>query len=270
MTAALAHHALGERKARPILFSDAMVRAILEGKKTQTRRLVRWRPYREGQQVDYAFSGLEAGYYHGGVPSSGWVLRSRGYGSCWNDRTKPEFCPFGDAGDLLWVREAWAPCDHMTSISGSVLDDPNDIAYRADLSALIWQGEGKRSPADTRTWGWKNFKWRPSIYLPRWASRITLEVTQVRVQRLHEITGEDAIAEGLACLTKDGQTFKYGIADRDGAPGNDDLGWHWREWNVDPRAAYARLWNQINGDRYVARWDANPWVWAISFRRVQP
>ena len=102
--------------------------------------------------------------------------------------------------------------------------------------------------------------------MPRWASRITLEITGIRVERLLEISEEDAKAEGLSAITKDGTLIKYGIADRDGLPGNDDHGWHWQEFERDPRNAYHKLWEQINGAGSAV---ANPWVWVIEFKRVE-
>ena len=106
------------------------------------------------------------------------------------------------------------------------------------------------------------------IHMPRWASRITLEVTGIRVERLQEISELDAITEGLTALTKDGgRTIKHGIPDRDGLPGNDNYGWHWSEWEKDSRVAYRKLWESINGP---GSWDANPWVWVIEFRRINP
>ncbi|MDO4705741.1 MAG: hypothetical protein Q4A98_05985 [Comamonadaceae bacterium] len=102
--------------------------------------------------------------------------------------------------------------------------------------------------------------------MPRWASRILLEVTGVRVQRLQDISEEEAIAEGLKTLSKDGgRTWKSGLPDRDGLPDGD--GWPWREWEKDPRRAYKRLWEFIHGPK---SWDQNPWVWVIEFRRVEP
>lgn len=102
--------------------------------------------------------------------------------------------------------------------------------------------------------------------MPRWASRITLEIVAVRVERLNEISEPDAKAEGLKALSKDGTLVKYGIPDRDGLPGNDDYGWHWKEWERDPRQSFRRLWESLNGP---GSWDANPWVWVIEFRRVE-
>jgi len=146
--------------------------------------------------------------------------------------------PYGKPGDRLWVRETWAP-DF----------EPYEFIYRADDGMFA-------------------SRWRPSIHMPRWASRITLEVESVRVERLQDISEEDAIAEGIQANSKDGGiTVKYGISDRDGWPGNDDHGWHWHEWCKTPREAYLKLWEKINGPGSV---QANPWVWVVTFKRIKP
>lgn len=158
---------------RPILFSAPMVRALLAGTKTQTRRVAT--PRRSIEPMT-------------------------------------DECPYGQPGDRLWVRETWS----AHSAGGFM------YAASWDAHALIGHP-----------------KWRPSIHMPRAASRITLEVTGVRVERLQEITRGDAMAEGCPFPNM--------------AAGHDP-----REW-------YAKLWNDINGP---GSWDANPWVWAITFRRV--
>lgn len=104
--------------------------------------------------------------------------------------------------------------------------------------------------------------------MPRWASRITLEVTGVRIERLQGITEDDAKAEGLSTVTKDGKLWKWGIPDRDGLPGGCDVGWPWTQWDADPCAAFRRLWDGIYQDDKA--WDANPWVWVTEFRMVSP
>jgi len=169
-------------------------------------------------------------------------------------------CPYGVPGDRLWVRETYA------------LSPTWEKSRPAEIPALV----GDRSPVwcaatvgdEPSRWGERG-KWRPSIHMPRWASRITLEVTGVRVERLQDITEADAHAEGLACLTKDGgHTYKYGIPDRDDWPGNDDHGWHWRDWELCPRQAFRRLWDSANEER--RSWASNPWVWAIELKRMAP
>ncbi len=174
---------------RPILFSGAMVRAILEGRKAQTRRILR----RERQYGPFAF----------------------------DDPRVARYCPYGQPGDRLWVRETWhlwGPPEHQT------------LAFRADC-------------ADA-----ENYTWRPSIFMPRWASRITLEITDVRVERVQAISHVDAIAEGAI----------------DAELGAGDL--------ISGSYAvtnYAVLWDGINAKRGYS-WSSNPWVWVLTFTRVQP
>lgn len=207
-------------KERPINFNDEMVRAILEGRKTQTRRIVNPQP-----KVIHAL--------HGDASITTNQIFRRG-----DNRVH---CPSGQVGDRLWVRECFGACNSYVP----------HIFYRAD-------GEAPNP----------EFKWKPSIHMPRRASRITLEITSVRVERLQDISEDDAQAEGLEALTKDGgRTVKYGIPDRDGLPGDDDIGWSWCDWSYDPREAFAKLWSLINGPD---SWDSNPWVWVIEFKQVTP
>lgn len=197
-------------KERPILFSAPMVRAILAGTKTQTRRVVKPQPRR----VD------------GGVPF--------GDGPAWAHAEPGSAmirCPYGQRGDRLWVRETWAP-----------------EQYDADATTIAQIEASVRMPAYAADFsGQPAYKWRPSIHMPRWASRITLEVTGVRVERLQDISEADAIAEGIV-------RAPYGW-------------WSGREGSSSPTAigAYALLWEQINGP---GSWDANPWVWVVEFRRL--
>lgn len=212
---------------RPILFSAPMVRALLAGTKTQTRRLIKptsqtdgftmYPQYLNGERIgsssDPSFYDLSEfavdpsnGLYNSGAP----------------------YCP----GDRLWVREAWAPLSALTHNDPGVQALADRGFYRADGGTV--DGEISR--------------WRPGIHMPRWASRLTLTVTEVRVQRLQEISKEDAIAEGIV---QHGRF--YGLADAD-----------WDDAVLDPREAYGALWNSINAKR--APWDSNPWVCAITFK----
>lgn len=156
-------------------------------------------------------------------------------------------CPYGVVGDRLWVRER---INRETDPMG----DPMHSYYDADDTYTV---------ADA--WPWKRDV-LPSIHCPRGLSRITLEITGVRVERLQEISEEDAKAEGLTGISKDGTLVKYGIPDADGLPGNDDHGWHWQEWDRDPRVAYRTLWERINGP---GSWEVNPWVWVLEFKRME-
>lgn len=207
-------------KERPILFSGPMVRALIAGTKTQTRRLAKFLPYHEG--LNLQASSLVLGNYCTGSPKSGWVLRSK-QGSCWTDRTKPLHCPYGMPGDRLWVKETFS--DH------GAFGDTGRKAYRADIP------DGKEP---------HGLHWKPSIFCTRAASRITLEVTAVRVERLNSISEADAIAEGVDINGAVGYV-----------PASESMG--------PARYQYANLWSDING---AGSWDANPWVWVVGFRRV--
>ncbi len=210
-------------KERGILFSAPMVRALLAGTKTQTRRVVKWRDVDAG--LSLSFSGLRAYGY-----AQGWVLESDSRTSTeW--RCKPTPCPYGQLGDRLWVRETFAGSIAYERHGYPLKDWGNKLWYVAD-------GE-PRSGQWTRP--------RPSIHMPRALSRITLEVTGVRVERLQDISEADAQAEGV-----------------DPADEPNQLRWqHYSPHGV----AYARLWDDINGP---GSWDANPWVWVVEFKRVAP
>jgi hypothetical protein len=198
---------------RGILFSSAMVRALLDGSKTQTRRALRVQP-------------LDVLPMNGDLTGREWVgLMTR--------EPKPEGqvfrCKFGVPGDRLWVRETWA---QPTTL------DPGPTFYRADYPACA-AGFSNLPPADEITW-------KPSIHMFRKDSRILLEITGVRVERLQDISEADAAAEGWPRrpeVSDDPQVHA------DAA----------RDWYMD-------LWEQING---AGSWAANPWVWVIEFRRVE-
>jgi hypothetical protein len=188
---------------RPILFQGEMVRAILCGRKTQTRRAIKPVPtFNGGGAIFDGGDGQED------FVEPYWVF--------------PETCKYGQPGALLWVRETWAP------LPGSVV--LNVAFYRADTKA---------APDDVR--------WRPSIHMPRWASRITLRITDIRVERLQDISEDDARAEGCPYPAEWAGRF----VDRDETA---------KTW-------FKSLWNQINGP---GAWDANPWVWVVCFERVKP
>jgi hypothetical protein len=200
-------------KERPILFSGPMVRAILAGAKTQTRRVAKVTPF--ATEIRPA-QGAEA-------PRGTWVAFYREAGvACGREEGGTiTRCPYGVPGDRLWVRETWCGGQHETGFQ-----------YRADWPDHDF-GPG----------------WRPSIHMPRAASRILLEVTDVRVERLQEISEADAQSEGAENGFYDGP--------------------HW-EPTDDPDCAgcvdgFRILWESING---AGSWHANPWVWVVSFKRV--
>ncbi|HEJ7990195.1 TPA: morphogenetic protein [Serratia liquefaciens] len=210
-------------KERPVIFNSEMVRAILDGRKTQTRRAISDRHLHlidVASQVGECYP-LESGIDH---------ANSQSY--------YREHCPFGQIGDRLWVRETFA-------------------AFDAD-----WKHPGK--PHDLKDGPWPNVVYpasvakipdgtcRPSIHMPRWASRITLEITAVRVERLNDISQEDAQAEGME-LT--GWVPSYSNPDNAGF-----------DETFTPYDNFAMLWESIYGEE---SWRANPWVWVIEFRRLE-
>jgi hypothetical protein len=176
-------------RERPILFSAPMVRAILAGTKTQTRRVAK------GLALEWLSEGFEPAFVA-------------------DDANR--LCPYGQPGDRLWVREAWA----KTHCLGHEM-----FVYRAEDNRTDYGGP-----------------WKPSIHMPRGASRILLKIVSVRVERLQDISGNDCIAEGV-----------WRVEDK--ALGR----------SGEAVAAYRDLWEQINAP---GSWDANPWVWVVEFRRV--
>jgi hypothetical protein len=227
-------------KERPILFSAPMVRALLAGTKTQTRRAVK--------QRDLV-----------------WMDEHQGL----REPDNAERCPYGKPGDRLWVRETFAIEHSVESDQPPPHNDGRPLKRRPadDCDAIqpLWRQAHYRAtdPApelvyeDGPAGGREDeigARWRPSIHMPRWASRITLEVTGVRVERLRDISDADARAEGIQELSlQEGEPGAWWTGWRDkGAP------LHGRT----PQAAYRLLWESINGP---GSWDANPWVWVIVF-----
>lgn len=208
-------------KERPVLFNGPMVRAILTGQKTQTRRVMKPQP--APWVEEFGFSALTP-------PGS-----IEGRGGHMGAASKFYRLPYGQVGDRLWVREsAYIAPPGFADDAGDALDEQGRrrvAGYAASMDA-----ESVRCAGDFRV------KCTPSIHMPRWASRIMLEVTDVRVQRLDAITDRDARAEGI--------------------PYDDS-------WFGGPteRAVFRDLWREIYGH---ASWDANPFVWAVTFRRVTP
>lgn len=215
-------------KERPILFSGPMVRALLAGTKTQTRRAVK------GEIAE-----------RDGVPT----LNGQPLVEC------PAVlgqCPYGAPGDRLWVRETWAPHDELAHRCGT----EGRYYYRAD--------DDRKYETDGR--------WHPSIHMPRRVSRITLEVTGIRVERLQSITPDDAKAEGIQSSPIPGRGDVYLVAPHrkycheDGKV-IDAAEYAGPSTTRSPVRAYEALWDSINGTRDGFGWDANPWVWVIEFTR---
>lgn len=196
-------------KERPILFSAPMVRAILDDRKTQTRRIIK---------------------NIGIVPGIGEVLNGSDDAKEW-----PDFCPYGKQGDRLWVRETFN------------INDDGHYIYAADLN-----------DAGVTKWA---AKWKPSIHMPRLASRITLEITGIRIDRLQDISEEDAIAEGISRVPFrpcDGWPIcdGYMVGKDDGVSG----------LKHKAKVAYQELWESINGK---GSWDLNPFVWVVEFKVLE-
>jgi len=234
---------------RPILFSAPMVRAILSSQKTVTRRVCQEMPTAPG------LHDLGGGYgWNGNVASPALVKYDERGVSVWPFRASR--C--GGVGDRLWVRETWCPGDYWTS--GVAHDPPEDIRYAADNSAISY-ATGKPLRIDTSDWSDPK-RWRPSIHMPRWASRLSLDVVSVGVERLHDIDDEGATREGIRWWSKDGALRKYAPADDEG----DGPMWPWRDCPRSPREAFERLWTEVYGP---GAWAANPWVWRVEFERAE-
>lgn len=199
---------------RPIIMSAESVRAILEWRKTQTRRVVK--PVPEGYHVDHCHwskTGFALWYDDGGC-------------SC-----RPVKCPY-PVGTRLWVKEGFG---WTAMFPTKMYDEAMRIAYPDSFTYRADDQEG-------------NWVWRSPLFMPRWASRITLEVTDVRVQRLRGVTEDDAAEEGAGVVLCD---HEY--------------------WDGDPdqyRKCFRKIWDEINGKKPGCSWQDDPWVWAFTFRRI--
>lgn len=218
-------------KARPILFSAPMVRALLAGTKTQTRRVCK-------PAHDEALCEIVGPF----DDETGTCL----FGDAEGDVKFA--CPYGAPGDRLWVREAWRTAKSLDAQSPAAIGDMCiDAGYRKPWAPLVYEADGHRNSE------WRGFemsgdaepgKTRVSIHMPRWASRILLYVLSVRVEQLQDISDQDALAEGVS----------------------PDMGLRWQSGDDTPRGMYGELWESINGP---GSWDTNPWVWVVEFKRIQ-
>jgi hypothetical protein len=228
---------------RPILMSAPMVRAILAGTKTQTRRPMKNPPTwnTEHQPNGWQWNGRK----HGEPALSKWP-EAREIGKTLSEVA---VCPYGQPGDRLWVREAWAAGSLSDSLAPSeMLTGTTPIYYLADhIPDSAGAGRG-----------------RPSIHMPRWASRITLLITSVRVERLQDISEADAIAEGIELVPECRE-----IMWRDYSKPIDRAGGFGFKERPPARASvlsYRSLWQSINGPY---SWDTNHWVWVVEFKRIE-
>lgn len=228
-------------KERPIVFTGESVQAILAGRKTQTRRVITFPA-------------------HAMTPDAGWIksIYPDGHGDwiAWSgDRpglaeyTKKAYpagggikCPYGQPGDLLWVRETV----QLFSVSGIYGSERNPEQW-----TLRYKAGGIKTVNAQSDGGWTKYsftKWRPSIFMPRWASRLTLRITGVRVEQVQEISRDDVLAEGIHRYT-----FARGVIS-DNPP--------------DPRWKFIELWDTINAKRGYP-WVSNPWVWVVEFEVIK-
>lgn len=238
---------MSTQNEHPVLMNGEMVRAILDGRKTQTRRLVK-PPFPIRGECDLR-----------------WIDGSDhpeiyGAGGAW----LPLSCPFGRVGDRLWVRETWRPIFFQGGTGGYVGTVSEHVEYRASEGKLLLlkctvacdgtpyvehsDGYGKafRDACywSTRTGG--SGRWRPSIHMPRWASRLTLEITGVRVERVQSISEDDAKAEGFTAAYREGSDEATYIE----GPG----GFRW-------------AWDRLYAKSGLG-WDANPWIWVLSVKKI--
>lgn len=228
---------MSQVKERPILFSAPMVRAILEGRKTVTRRAMKCQPDADASITVESYNVTvtnRRGYQEAGLEI---------FGAWWRDGESGCKCPYGKPGDRLWVRETWY-CDHFEVMRGPYLKpDDLDVGEAIDDGTLVYAADGLTPyEADQPIW-------KPSIHMPRWACRILLEITDVRVERLQDITYEQAAAEGV----HRGPLREWCASDEGGA------------CHKYPVPAFRDLWQSVGGN-----WDANPWVWVVEFKRVTP
>lgn len=228
---------------RPIILAAESVRAIIDGRKTQTRRVVKWPVAADADEVFAWFAGQEIRDTWPHVSHDGLYQHSP-RGLQWLGP-----CPFGSPGDTLWVREAWyydidplgpipkeKPANHLME----------HLYYRAN-------GECCEQIPECQCAETGPTRWRSPLHMPRWASRLTLRVKAVRVERVQAISEADCVAEGAEETTRQ-------IMHTDGTPSRDiDI--------IPARIAYAEVWDRINGKRHP--WASNPFCWVIEFERIE-
>lgn len=206
-------------KERPILFSTAMVKAILESRKTQTRRVIK-NPYKYELNPD--FSKSMDSFAIGGIEK---LINN---------------CPYGKPGDRLWVRETW-----QETIFLHPSDENYGYIYKASENGEAWESNDE------------NWKWKPSIFMPYEAARILLEITDIRVERVQDISENDAISEGIEMVSE----FEL-LGNFYANYGKEDIG-----TALHPTNSFRTLWNSINAKRGYG-WDVNPWVWVVEFKKL--
>lgn len=216
-----------QTKERPILFSGEMVRAILSGKKTQTRRMVpQWQIPKETSGDDIEdMKWMSVAHNH---PRWGFGVFGKTEDECmdhYNTDHKNCHCPYGKRGDLLWAKETWTTSPGLDDVKPREISKNQSIGYIADDEGP-WLG-----------------KKRPSIFMMRWMSRIQLEITDIRVERLNDISEADAKDEGVRLVADDRPPLPLTV------------------WSY--KAGFEKLWESINGQ---GSWDLSPWVWVVEFK----
>lgn len=220
---------------RGMIFNGEMVRALLDGRKTQTRRPIKWKQTRF----------TEIGEREDG---SKWPWSEDAEHAC--DFWHP--CPFGAVGDRIWVRETFQGPLFDYDLMDSYCKDPTPFEKP---EFCVYKADGVPAPEFYDADDELHCCWRPSIHMPRWASRILLEITNVRVERLNAISEEDAEAEGIDMeALYDSQDCYDCIAD------------HNMTGRPTVTGAFKYLWDSIYGEE---GWKSNPWVWVIEFKRVE-
>ncbi|QDS15746.1 hypothetical protein [Xanthomonas arboricola] len=254
-------------RERPIRLKAHEVRAILSGAKSQTRHAVRPQPSIDASG-NFCWNGINFGQDSAGRPLSQSLASQL---PC--SRTGRVHCPFGKIGNRLWVRETWQQVHPLQVAAGRYshegragIPGPPPVSYRT-----IYRADGEFPPIymlGGEPWPYRSLTpferngmqsfvddpwWNPSVHMPRWACRLVLEITDVRVDRLQAISDADATAEGIIEYDMGDRPAMYGTGYPDSDPNADS----------SPRGAFQKLWQSTGGD-----WDANPWVWVISFRRL--
>lgn len=231
-------------KERPILFSTPMVRAILDGQKTQTRRIFK----HNITQLEVDKVGYTAFTPEGCISIRGTrKIDGNGYAE-WFVK-----CPYGQPGDRLWVRETWAKVCH--SENGQCYGDEClecSFEYRADNPGQKWAGDWPNELPGLEVPD--GCKWKPSLFMPRAASRIMLEIEQIRVERLQQISEADAISEGASELLTRDDLMLFSELDP-----------HIPRPFAPHQFGFLKIWLLINGAK---SWNDNPWVWVITFKKI--
>ena len=257
---ALADEMYPQRRGRPILFSGEMVRANNDGLKTETRRVIKPQPTWNGARWVWP------------IPKT--ARRPKCSKTCvsasheWHEYMPPGCCPYGVPGDLLYVRESWQALTHGDY---QPVDKPTEFDFRRHYYDMRYRSDcGRFTDSDTR-----GVRWRPSIHMPKWAARTWLEVLEVKVERVQDITTKAIWAEGVRVpVSEDGNTL-WRMSGQNGAgkvpasylaPGRLHPGQPPVTEDEVARSHFADLWDRINARR--SPWSDNPWVWVVKYRKV--